>query len=110
MHGTINSKKNRIALNPAGTSIVFHSSFSAPDKPSATTVPPFDFVRNMSFRSCITSGMYEFYKNLEATSNPRDQKDVTKQFLYSGLTNRSQFNRPGDLEEEIRTPLHNLIT
>jgi len=52
--------------------------------------------------------MYEFYKNLEATSNPRGQKVATKQDLYSGLTSRSQFSRPDDLEPEIRTPLHNL--
>jgi len=86
-----------MAINPASTSIVFLSPFSASDKTSAATVPPFDFVRITSFRSCTTSGMYKFSKNLEATSNPRGQKDVTKQVSYPGLTNRSQFSCPGDL-------------
>ena len=53
--------------------------------------------------------MYKFPKNLEATSNLRGQKDVTKQVSYSGLKKRSQFSRPGDLAPGIRAPLHSLI-
>lgn len=99
-----------MAVNPAGTCIVFLKPFGASDKLSAPIVPPFDFLGIMSFRNYITSGMYKFSKNLEATSNPKGQKDVPKQVSYSGLTNRSQLSRPGDLAPGIRAPLNNLIT